>query len=84
MLCYKDEEKYLPHSSDQNGGGGRCQVISYTLTKIHLHCCVTSSSCLCILRFFIILRLAIVSYQCYFKCQQMGQEEAEGGWSAGS
>lgn len=42
MVCYKHEEKYLPHSNDQNGGGG-WKVSGYQLySKIPLHCCVTS------------------------------------------
>ena len=42
MVCYKDEEKYIPHSNDQNGGGG-WKVSGYQLySKIPLHCCVTS------------------------------------------
>ena len=42
MVCYKDEEKSLPHSNDQTGGGG-WKVSGYQLySKIPLQCCVTS------------------------------------------
>lgn len=72
----KIKKKYLPHSNDQNRGEKRCQVINYTQLKL--------------IYIVMLLPPADFAFDVYYIkignyfllmlfCQQIGQEESEGG-----